>query len=72
MFNLLPIPPLDGSKIVGAFLPDRLYYRYLFYERYGMIILIILLYTGILTPLLRNGVNNLIGLIIKALALLGL
>ena len=43
IFNLLPIPPLDGSKVMGLVLPDRIYYRILPYERYGMIVLILLL-----------------------------
>ena len=52
-FNLIPIPPLDGSKVAGAFMPDRWYYQVLRYERYGMLILVVLLYTGYLnTPLL--------------------
>lgn len=72
IFNLLPIPPLDGSKIVGAFLPNDLYYKYLYYERYGMIIMIVLLYTRILTPILSNGVNNLMRLIFSALSIFGL
>ncbi len=53
VFNLIPIPPLDGSKVLGAFLPDRTYYTILRYERYGMIALILVLWTGILDgPLL--------------------
>ncbi len=52
VFNLLPIPPLDGSRILGAFLPDRLYYKYFQYERIIMIVLMVVLLTGILsTPL---------------------
>jgi Zn-dependent protease len=44
IFNLLPIPPLDGFKIVGSFMPDNLYYRLLAYERFGFIVLIGLMY----------------------------
>lgn len=52
VFNLLPIPPLDGSKIIAGVLPDRIYYKYMQYERYVMIAVLILLFTGILdTPL---------------------
>ncbi|MCK9478007.1 MAG: site-2 protease family protein [Firmicutes bacterium] len=65
MFNFLPIPPLDGSKILGAFLPNRIYYKYMQYERYGMIIMIVLLYSGFLTPVLSNGVSNLMNAIFK-------
>ncbi len=52
LFNLIPIPPLDGSKIVGLLLPDRVYYRVLRYERYGMFLLIVLIYAGNLIPAL--------------------
>lgn len=52
VFNLLPVPPLDGSKIFGAVLPDKYYYFMMQYERYVFIVLLVLLYTGILsTPL---------------------
>lgn len=52
VFNLFPIPPLDGSKILAAVLPDRAYYKYMMYERYIMIALMILLFTGLLdTPI---------------------
>lgn len=46
VFNLIPIPPLDGSKIVNALLPDRVYYKILRYEQYGFLILLILLNFG--------------------------
>lgn len=52
VFNLFPIPPLDGSKILAAVLPDKIYYKYMMYERYIMIGLMILLFTGLLdTPI---------------------
>lgn len=43
IFNLLPIPPLDGSKVLCAFLPERAYWKLMRYERYGMFLLIALL-----------------------------
>ena len=46
LFNLIPISPLDGSKIFFSFLPDETYDRLMRIERYGMIILIILALTG--------------------------
>ena len=39
IFNLLPIPPLDGSKVLFSLLPDRAYNTMLRYERYGMLLL---------------------------------
>ena len=45
-FNLLPIPPLDGSKVLFSFLPDRMYLQLMYYERYGMILLLVLAFMG--------------------------
>lgn len=46
LFNLIPIPPLDGSKVLGAVLPARNYFAYMQFERYGMFILLIFIYMG--------------------------
>ncbi|WP_101697788.1 site-2 protease family protein [Clostridium minihomine] len=48
VFNLIPLPPLDGSRIVGAFLSDRALYRYYQNQRTIMMILILLLFMGVL------------------------
>ncbi|MCD7872952.1 MAG: site-2 protease family protein [Clostridiales bacterium] len=48
VFNLLPIPPLDGSRILAVVLPDRAYEKYFRYERIIMIVLFIALFSGIL------------------------
>ncbi len=58
-FNILPIPPLDGSKILAAFLPDRTYYKYMMYEKYAMIALLVILVTGILDRVLGVVANAL-------------
>ena len=57
VFNLIPIPPLDGSKVLGAVLPEKIYFGYMRYEQYGMFLLMILLMTGVLTPILTVLVN---------------
>ena len=46
IFNFLPVPPLDGSRILGLILPDKVYYAFLKYERYigiGFAMLVIIL-----------------------------
>lgn len=48
VFNVLPIPPLDGSKVLGAFLPERVYWKLMRYERWGMLLLFVLVFTGAL------------------------
>ena len=45
IFNLIPIPPLDGSRILNAFLPDRIYYRLMQFERYFFIIIFLIVRT---------------------------
>ncbi len=52
VLNLLPLPPLDGSRVVSSLLPPRLEYQYNRIEGYGIIILLILLVTGVLGWLL--------------------
>lgn len=52
VFNLLPVPPLDGSRLVAAFLPDRAMYRYYRYERVLVTVLFLILLSGFLDPLL--------------------
>jgi len=47
VFNLMPIPPLDGSKVLFSILSEKLYYKLMQYERYGFIILIIVLNTSL-------------------------
>ena len=51
VFNLIPIPPLDGSRLVSYFLPPNLHYYYNFVERYGFIILILLSRFALLGPI---------------------
>jgi len=48
LFNLLPVPPLDGSKVVAGILPPKMRDAYVGLERYGIFIIIGLLYLGIL------------------------
>ena len=71
VFNLIPVSPLDGSKILAIVLPQRAYSQLMRYERYGFVILALLLFTGILDkPLdfLRNGVLDAIAAVAEPLA----
>lgn len=61
VFNLIPIPPLDGSKILFAFLPDKWVYKFYRYQQFFSIALIVLLFVGVLDiPLsfLQNAVTG--------------
>ena len=50
-FNLIPIPPLDGSRVIEAFLPYKYLYHYRWLEQYGMFILLVLVASGIINLL---------------------
>lgn len=49
VFNLLPIPPLDGSRIFQVLIPSKYYYKVMQYERYIILAVFVLLFTNILT-----------------------
>ncbi|MBQ9085935.1 MAG: site-2 protease family protein [Clostridia bacterium] len=68
VFNLLPIPPLDGSRILFFFLPQNLAYKLSRYERVITIVLLVALALGVLTPV----INFLSDLIVKLLFTAGL
>jgi len=51
-FNLIPIPPLDGSKVIAALMPDQVMYKILSWERWGFILVLIFLYLGWLENIL--------------------
>ncbi len=57
LFNLIPIPPLDGSRIFYVFLPSKYYFGIMKYERYIQLALLIALWTGILSFPLSTAVS---------------
>jgi len=66
-FNLIPIPPLDGSKILMGFMPDNMRYFFHRLEPYGFFVIIILLFLGVLNPVIaffRWMILGLIGLVL--------
>ena len=63
VFNLIPIPPLDGWKVLSVFLPDRIYFKVLSYERYISFALILIVYSDILDRPISVVSNFLIGII---------
>ncbi len=48
VFNLIPVPPLDGSRLLTAFLPDRVYYKIMQYERYLFLAVLALIWLDVL------------------------
>lgn len=56
LFNLIPIPPLDGSKVAAVLLPNRIYFRLMRYERYGFLLLLVLSWLGITGGFVSNAI----------------
>jgi len=69
VFNLIPLPPLDGSKLFATFLPRKYEYYMYKYERYIYIILIALIYTGVLSQVISIPINMIYRVIIDLIVL---
>lgn len=65
VFNLIPVPPLDGSKILFGLLPPRYYFKLVQYEKIIQLVLMLLIFTGILGRVL----NPIINMIMKLLGI---
>lgn len=62
LFNLIPIPPLDGSKVAAVFLPDRAYGWLMRYERYGFVLLLALSWFGLTGNLIDDAIMGVFNL----------
>ena len=65
VFNLIPISPLDGSKVLFAFLPDRAYMTLMRYEKYGMLVLFVLVWLGVGNNILSEGIYRVYELLVN-------
>lgn len=68
VFNIIPVPPLDGSKVLWSLLPSKQGYIFSQYEVYGQVLLLILVFTGVIGQILypmMGGLNNFITMILK-------
>ncbi|MDR7869990.1 MAG: site-2 protease family protein [Tissierellaceae bacterium] len=67
IFNLLPFPPLDGSKVVASLLPEKIEYYFYKYERYLYLVLILLIFTDMIDKILSPVINIVINTLLKIL-----
>lgn len=59
IFNILPIPPMDGSKVLFSILPDNAYFKLMRYERYGIVILMLIIFLGVINGPFTTAANYL-------------
>ena len=69
VFKLIPIPPLDGSKIVAALLPDKQYNLLMRYERFGMLIIMLLVVFGALGGVMGRAITGIFTLFCRIVGL---
>ncbi len=69
IFNLLPVPPMDGSRLLFAVLPSKLYFKIMRYEQYIYIAVLILLALGVLSPIINFLTEAVMDLIFLVFAL---
>lgn len=72
IFNLVPVPPLDGSRILLVFLPDKIYFGIMRYERYIYLALLVCLYLGVLDAPLNAAMRGVLWLFSKIAGILPL
>lgn len=69
VFNLIPIPPFDGSRILFTFLPQKYYFQIMRYERYIFIGILLVLYTGVLDAPLAFLSSKVLSAVVKLASL---
>jgi Zn-dependent protease len=62
VFNIIPIPPLDGSQILVLFLPPKALMTYYRFQQYGMIVIFVLAFTGLLGIIINPAINGIVSL----------
>lgn len=68
VFNFIPIPPLDGSRVLGVFLSNRAYFRLQQYERYSFILIIVLSAMGVFDRVIGTGIGFIMNLMLAGLS----
>ena len=69
VFNLFPVPPLDGSRILYVFLPPKYYFGVMRYERYISLGIMLLLFLGVLDPVISFVSGGIMRLLFLAVGL---
>jgi Zn-dependent protease len=65
LFNLIPIPPLDGSRILSAVLPNRYYFQLMQYERYSFVLFVIVFFVLDVGKYLAVMANNIVDIFVR-------
>ncbi len=60
LFNLIPIPPLDGSRVLTAILPDKAYYKLMQYEKYSFLLIAFVMFSNVLDRPLEIAANGIL------------
>ncbi len=68
LFNMIPVPPLDGSKILEGLLPRRYAYQYSQLEPYGFIILVLLMFSGAINYVLVPPIRFILSLLLPGMS----
>lgn len=70
IFNFIPIPPLDGSRVLGLFLSNEAYFKLQQYERYSFMLIILMSVTGVFDSIIGTGVSYIFMKMLQGLELL--